>query len=269
MKYQHESYQVQSASDGVNEFILVSPKQESKNQLVIEGGLLWGQNGMIGKIGNKITAKFYSRNISVSATEHPVNDAYIMSTSPCIIVSLKKEVGIYTGNKKTLNEIKSIIKKKRDEQEARVRKYGDLSESFKAMQTILAWNTIYDAPNHLVISPVSRNWSNSWGGFVLFDWDTYFASYMLSLFNKDLAYANAIEITKAITPQGFVPNFEAPFGYSSWDRSQPPIGSTVILAIYNKYHEKWFLKEVYDELLAWSRWWPKERRCEWLSCMGI
>jgi len=259
LTYKHEIYEVQSASDGIDEFILVTPKQESTNQLVIEGGLLWGQNGVIGKTGNKITGKFSSHTISVSTTEQPVNDAYIMSTAPDIILSLKKEVGIYTGKKRTLTEIKNIIKKKRAEQEARISQYGDLSESFKAMQTILAWNTIYDAPNHRVISPVSRNWSNGWGGFVLFDWDTYFASYMLSLFNKNLAYANAIEITKAITSHGFVPNFQAPFGYSSWDRSQPPIGSTVILAIYKRYQEKWFLEEVYDELLTWNRWWPKNR----------
>jgi len=259
LKYQDETYDVQSASDGTNEFILITPKQQSKNQLIIEAGILWGRTGLIGKMDNTITGKFSSRTISVGTTGEPVADAYITSTAPDIIVSLKKEVGIYTGEKKTLNEIKSIINQKRDEQQKIVNQYGDLSESFKAMQTILAWNTIYDAPNHRVIAPVSRNWSNGWGGFVLFDWDTYFASYMLSLFDKNLAYANAIEITKAITPSGFIPNFQAPFNYSSWDRSQPSIGSTVVLAIYNHYNEKWFLEEVYNELLTWNRWWPKHR----------
>lgn len=259
LKYLNEVYEVQSAADGDDELILVSPKQESKNQLVIEAGLLWESDGVIGKKDNSIIGQFPSRNISVGTTEQPVKDAYITSAEPFIIVSLEKEVGIYTGKKRTLEEIKNIIAKKRAAQEERIAQYGDLAQPFKAMQTILSWNTIYDAPNHRVISPVSRNWSKGWGGFVLFDWDTYFASYMLSLFDKDLAYANAIEITKAITPAGFIPNFEAPFDYSSWDRSQPPIGSTVILAIYNHYREKWFLEEVYNELLTWNRWWPKHR----------
>ena len=83
--------------------------------------------------------------------------------------------------------------------------FGKLAEAFKAMQTILAWNTIYDAPNNRAITPVSRFWNHTWGGFVLFDWDTYFASYMLAMFNKDLAYANAIEITKANYPRWFYP----------------------------------------------------------------
>jgi neutral trehalase len=160
------------------------------------------------------------------------------------------------------------MKSRRNEQLQRIRQFGDFSSSFQAMQTILAWNTIYDAPNQRVITPVSRNWSHGWGGFVLFDWDTYFASYMLSLFNKDLAYANAIEITKAITPDGFIPNYQAPYGNTSWDRSQPPLGSSIILWIYKKYREKWFLEEVYDELLSWNRWWPKHRDMKGYLCWG-
>jgi len=259
LNYQDDTFDVQSATDGIDDVILITPKEPSKKELSIEAGLLWGRDGIIGKKENTITARFPNRNISVGTTGKPIKDAYINSTAPVIIVSLANEVGIYTGKDRSLNEIKNIIAKKRIEQETRVSRYGDLSEPFKAMQTILTWNTIYDAPNHRVISPVSRNWSNGWGGFVLFDWDTYFASYMLSLFDKNLAYANAIEITKAITPAGFIPNFQAPFGYSSWDRSQPPIGSTVILAIYNRYREKWFLQEVYNELLTWNRWWPRHR----------
>lgn len=259
LTYLKEVIEVQTGTDGSDELILVTPKQQSKNQLVVEAGLLWGRDGIIGLEDSKLIGKFSSRTISVSTTERQIKDAYVVTSAPNIIVSLKNEVGIYTGKKRSIDEIKSIISKKRAEQEKRISSYDDLSEPFKAMQSILVWNTIYDAPNNRVISPVSRNWNVGWGGFVLFDWDTYFASYMCSLFNKNLAYANAIEITKAITPSGFIPNFQAPFGYSSWDRSQPPIGSTVILAIYNRYHEKWFLIEVYDELLTWNRWWPKNR----------
>ena len=41
---------------------------------------------------------------------------------------------------------------------------------------------------------------------MLFDWDTYFASFMYSLYNRDLAFANAVEVTKGITKRGFIPN---------------------------------------------------------------
>ena len=259
LKYMNEQIDVQTATDGNDELILITPRQLSENQLVIEGGFLWGYNGFVGRKNDKLVAQLPFRTISVSTTEQPIKNAYVESSSSNIIVSLKKEVGIYTGKTRSLTEIKTMIAKKRIVQEKRINRYNDLSEAFRAMQTILAWNTIYDAANKRVFSPVSRNWNLRWGGFVLFDWDTYFASYMCSLFNKDLAYANAIEITKAITPSGFIPNFQAPFGRSSWDRSQPPIGSTIILAIYNRYREKWFLEEVYKELLTWNRWWPQKR----------
>ncbi len=259
IKYKDELAEVESATDGSDVLILVSPEKSSRNQLVVEAGILWNKEGIAGMKNQQLIGQFPSGQITVSTTEKTIEDAYVVTSAPHITIPLYNEVGIYTGKKRTLQEIKDIIGKRRKEQQLRVDGFKDLSEQFKAMQTILAWNTIYDAPNHRAISPVSRNWNRSWGGFVLFDWDTYFASYMFSLFNKDLAYANAVEITKAITEKGFIPNYQAPFENSSWDRSQPPIGSTIILQIYNRYHEKWFLEEVYDELLSWNRWWEKNR----------
>ena len=54
----------------------------------------------------------------------------------------------------------------------------------------------------MVISPVSRIWSCNNGGWVLFDWDTYFAAWMAGVENKELAYANAIAITEEATESG-------------------------------------------------------------------
>jgi hypothetical protein len=92
---------------------------------------------------------------------------------------------------------------------------------------------------------------------------------MASLFNKDLAYSNAIAITKSITPGGFIPNYTSGGNIMSGDRSQPPVGSTVIREIYRKYPEKWFLEYVFDDLLTWNRWWIKGRTTpENLLCWG-
>lgn len=259
VKYKNINYEIQTASDGSDEYILITPEKTSKNQLVLEAGLLYGVNGGIEVQNDKLLGKFSKRTIVVNSTETPIKDAYVVTSSPHLTVPLKKEIAVYTGSSKTLNEIKEFIVKNRDIQQKRVDEYGKMAEPFKAMQTILAWNTIYDAANHRAIAPVNRSWSQSAGGFVMFDWDTYFAGYMFSLFNKELAYANVVEITKAITPDGFIPNYCAPFKHVSWDRSQPPVGSLVILSIYNRYKEKWLLDEVYDELLTWNRWWPENR----------
>jgi putative isomerase len=268
VKYKNEEMMVQSANDGADEVILVTPLKGSQNYIVVEAGLPWGKDGIVGKESGNLIGKMSGKTITVYTTGTPVADAYTVTTAPHISFDTKQELGICTGKPRSLVAIKNIIAQHREEQQKRINSYGELSESFKAMQTILAWNTTYDAANKRVISPVSRLWSNGWGGFVLFDWDTYFASYMLSLFNKDLAYANAVEITKAITRDGFIPNYQSPYGNTSWDRSQPPIGSTIMLNIYKKYKEKWFLNEVYNELLTWNRWWPKNRDVKGYLCWG-
>ena len=265
LQYMDISISVETAIDGDDELILVTPEKPSGNFLIAEAGLLWNGEGHIGMSGDKLTGNFKRKTIEVSSTVAATPNAYTFSTAPRLTFELNKEIGLYTGKTRTLQEIKNMIAKHHDVQQKRVDSYGDMSESFKAMQTILAWNTIYDAPNKRVITPVSRLWNQGFGGFVLFEWDNYFAGYMLSLFNKDLAYANVVEMTKAITPAGFVPNFQSVTGYdqrirgSSWDRSEPPVGSMVTLNIYKKYREKWFLTEVYDELLTWNRWWHQNR----------
>ncbi len=138
------------------------------------------------------------------------------------------------------------------------------------MQTILGWNLTYDPETDRAISPVSRMWSAGWGGYVLFDWDTYFASFMYGLYNQDLAFANAVEVTKGITRRGgFIPNCASAYNIKSEDRSQPPVGSLMVLEIYKRHKERWFLSEVYDELLRWNRWWPTARDGVRFAGLGI
>lgn len=257
---------VETAADGELFMALITPIEPSDRVLVINAGIAFGKDGMIGKKGDMLTARIGDKDWTIRTTGIPIDKEYFATTAPRLNVKLENPIAIYTGNQKSMPEIELIIANHRKLQEERVKQWGNLAESFLSMQTILAWNTIYDARNHRAITPVSRLWNKNWGGYVLFDWDTYFAAYMLSLFNKELAYANAIEITKAITSDGFIPNFESEGGsngqlerQSSWDRSQPPVGSKIIWEIYRHYGEKWFLKEVYDELLTWNRWWKNNR----------
>jgi neutral trehalase len=91
---------------------------------------------------------------------------------------------------------------------------------------------------------------------------------MASLESKELAYANAVEITKHITPGGFIPNFAGSYGNASFDRSQPPVGSLIFIELYKKYQDKWLLEYVFNDLLSWNRWWSKNRDNKGLLCWG-
>jgi hypothetical protein len=85
--------------------------------------------------------------------------------------------------------------------------------------------------------PVSRSWDAVKGahnldwGYVIFDWDNIFATYMTSLSSKEIAYSNFIQVIRSKTAMGFVPNFSAG-GSKSLDRTEPPIGAKVLLKMY-------------------------------------
>jgi neutral trehalase len=165
-------------------------------------------------------------------------------------LGLDKKIVITSGISQPLEMVERTITNARQKFEAGKGMFKKSPDTYNAMQTVLAWTTIYDPNNNRVINPVSRTFSNDW---VLFGWDTYFAAYMLAQDNKDLAYANAIAMTKDKAAKGFIPNVSQN-GHISEDRSEPQVGSMVVREIYKKYKEVWFLQEVYDGLLSWNRW---------------
>ncbi len=267
LKWQGINIRVQSAASGDGMVILITPEKGSKSgTLRIVPEMLYGRPGKINVAVNGIYAELPNRKVAVNIDGKNPGVAGT-SDAPYITVSLDSTVGISAGEKKIIGDIKKTVEEAKQKFQESKKKYGDLTDLYDAMQSVLAWNVIYEPTKDRVITPVSRAWSVGWGGYVLFCWDTYFASYMLSLDNKQLAYANAIEITKEKTDSGFVPNFGGA-NSKSLDRSQPPVGSYIIREIYRHYKEKWFLKLVYDDLLTWNRWWEKNRMLDGLLCWG-
>jgi hypothetical protein len=246
---------VRSAAVDGGFFLQIMPLRQSPGDaLVLDPQMLWGRPGEIRTAGGVIRADTPS-----GPTELAVAAGQPLATNAGLKFSLAEPIAVTTDPSKTAEEIGEIIDKAEAQWAARRSEYPEAPDAYEALQTVLAWNTIYDPDNDRVISPVSRAWSA--GGWVLFEWDTYFAAYMLSLDCKELAYANAIAITSEITDKGFVPNNSQP-GIKSLDRSQPPVGAFVIKEIYKKYRDTWFLNEVFDKLLRWNRWWAANREID-------
>ena len=132
----------------------------------------------------------------------------------------------------------------------------------------MSWDTIYEPEKRRVISPVSRVWSVAWGGYVLFDWDTFFAATLASIGDKDLAYANALETLREETPGGFVPNFARAGNWKSSDRSEPPVGAITVLGLFEKFHDRWFIEDAFEPLLRWNRWWAEHRDLQGYLTLG-
>lgn len=262
---------VQSASENDQDYILVTVRRRDPLRplhLIVETGFYWNRPGTVRRDGDAIRAQSGDRTFVVRTTAPDAADPFMTTNAPYLSVALEGEIAIYTGPQKSLEDVKAIVQLHRARHLGWLASRGELAGAFTAMQSVLAWNLLYDPENDRAVTPVSRLWAATWGGCVLFDWDNYFASFMYSLYDKDLAYANAVEITKSITRAGFVPNFHSAYGLASEDRSEPPVGSLIALEIYRRHKDRWFLEEVYPELLSWNRWWAKARSSGGLLSWG-
>lgn len=241
--------------------LLVTPKrfQVKPAMLVMETGYLWGREGHTARVGETILASGSDGEHLVYTTGKPMTDLNVPTQSAFLSVALDGPVAFSTGRPMALQEVKDIIAARRAEAIERTQVYGELSGLYQAVECALAWDTIYDPQKDRVISPVSRLWSLDSGGYVLFCWDNFFAGFMGSLGCKELAYSNLREILREGDGVGFVPNFAYATGQVSADRSQPPVGSAMLLETYRRFREKWIVEEMYPGLMKWNAWFMEHR----------
>ncbi len=270
VEWKGHRWRVQSAHDGADIVLLVEPLP-SKNAEVLPPTVVFSVDALWNKSINfthtadeiiaspapdvKIaiycTCKDASASVREGGTDFPVG-------APYFAADLTSSVGVSAGKRRTLVEIQSAIARQRKAYEDSIAADGKNGPILDAIETTLGWDTIYDPSGKRVISPVSRVWCVSWGGYVLFDWDTFFAATLASIGDRDLAYANAIEILREETPEGFVPNFARP-GWKSFDRSEPPVGAITVIGLYRQFHDRWLLEDTFAPLLRWNRWWAAHR----------
>jgi len=252
---------VQTATQKGEIYILYTPEILPKNPplVIVETGILWDKEGKVEKKTDFFQAEFGPITYNIEATEQdslvplPLSSDYLSFRSD-------KVVGIYSGKKRTLEYVEKLMADRVKLVNTQNQIWGDHIETYKILQNVLGWNRIYDAKNDRSITPVSRELYERWGGGAMFNMDSYFTGAMYAIDNKYLAYSTIIEITNEITEGGFIPNYKAPINSKkSWDRSQPPVGSLITKMIYDRYPEKWFLEEVYDNLLSWNNWWAQDR----------
>ena len=271
VQWKQLKFRVQSAVTNLKELLLlITPLDDCDldANLIIEAGMLWNKPGVIAKHGNQLIATVAKKNINVNIIGSAVEE-YVAAAAPYSAVAFNKEIAVYTGSRQTIDAIKNIMAKKRKSIENEIAAYGKLAPTCSAIQNVIGWNIIYDAAQKRVIFPVSRLWNDIFGGqSVLFNWDSYLSAYMAGVMSKELAYANAIEVTKSIKQFGFVPNWAGSYSQGSYDRSQPPVGCLVFKELYRKYKEKWLLQLVFDDLLQWNRWWPQHRDYKGMLCWG-
>ncbi len=262
LSWQHAVVRVESAADGANLVLLVTPQNELKLpvSVVLGGEMLWNRPGQLSRHDNVIIAKLPSREVRLYVTGKVIEDPYVQTHTPYLVVALDGPIALSTGKLRSIQEVQQFIARKRQAMEDRAAASGDLKETYLAVESGLAWNTIYEPKYDRVVSTVGRLWDEEYGGYALFGWDNFFLAYISSLYSRDWAYANFIEHLRSMTEEGFIPNDDRGNGTKSWDHSQPPVGAIMLKEIYKRYPERWLLESSFDDLLTWNRWWMKARK---------
>ena len=261
---------VETAADDTDWYAVITPlnTQLKTASLIVEAGVLWGRAGYSRREGDNLVVQNDDKSITVSVSgslkEEPVSEIL----GPYLMAPLDQTICITTNSAK-LAEVESIVENKKSEYlKTRVREDAKEQELYDAMQICLAWDTVYDPFRDRVISPVSRIWSCDNGGWVLFDWDTYFAAWMAGLENKELAYSNACAITELATDKGMIPGMTRANGLKTHDRSQPPVGSITVRALCDMHCETVLAERLFDLLLGWNRWYAEYRTQDGYMCWG-
>ncbi|MBO7711137.1 MAG: hypothetical protein J6S83_11755 [Lachnospiraceae bacterium] len=272
--------------------LLVTPlvRQFKPAGVYLQGGYMWNRKGSVQLTDEGMAAHSSEQGqesgggswlVKTSAAV-PEPDRNIPLTGPFLSAALTGPVGFYAWRQKTgkgdsgaasetsaaggckqdtiLDRVRALIEEKKSHLAGSYDAYGDLGWMAQAMECAVSWDTVYDANYDRVISPVSRLWSIRKGGYVLFCWDNFFAGYLAGSFSKALAYSNVIEIVNERTQNGFVPNMSCGNGLKTLDRSQPPVGSRMVLELYKKYTDLWLVKLLYPALMEWNTWFWNSRR---------
>ncbi len=161
---------IESAAEGGEEYILLTVEKRAAlrpEHLIVETGYYWNRAGTVRREGAVLkaqSARAGGRTFEVRTTAADAADPFLTVDGPYLSMAMEGRFAIYTGARKTLEEVAGIVEAHRAAHEKRLAGYGAAKEVFTAMQTILGWNLTYDPENDRAISPVSRMWSANWGG---------------------------------------------------------------------------------------------------------
>ncbi len=253
---------VETASEDEKLVILVSPLKKQKHSalLVLEAGFSWNRQGTVSGTEDQLTVQWPDGETIIKRSGSiPDEDLSLPCLTRRLTLSMDAPAVFTAGTDDSTEQARAFLERKKATYQDALFRLGNDRELYEGIICAMNWDTVYDAGNSRVISPVSRIWSVSKGGYMLFCWDNYFAGMMASLFDPNLAEANFRAITSEMTPDGFVPNMSTGTGQKTLDRSQPPVGSAMILAAYHRLRNRQLVQELFPFLLRWNRWFSEHR----------
>jgi hypothetical protein len=148
-------------------------------------------------------------------------------------------------------------------EEKRVKLSGPYAGVPEAITNSLYWTVLYQAGSHRLYIPSSRAaiLPRPEGGldhWTILGENSFFNSLELVLESQKLAVDALRAVLETQYPNGNLPNWRGRFGGTA-DRSQPPIGSFVVLKLFERLGDREILREAYPYLQRWHDYWKAPR----------
>ncbi|MDH4217968.1 MAG: alpha,alpha-trehalase [Candidatus Aminicenantes bacterium] len=145
----------------------------------------------------------------------------------------------------------------------RVKIEGLYKGAERAITNNLFWTILYQPGHHRFYTPAGRQWifpksDGSSDHWTIFEWDSFFNALLLSVESTKHAKEVMRSVLEAQYPNGNIPNWRGRYGGTP-DRSEPPIGSYVVLKCFQKDGDLEFLQYAYPFLKRWHSFWKAKK----------
>jgi len=164
-------------------------------------------------------------------------------------------------NEKTIDSI--LAEEEKRYKKKRVKIEGIYKGVSKAITNNLFWMTLYQPGKHRIYVPAGRRWifpkpDGTPDHWTIFEWDSFFNALEVSMESSKHAEDILRAVLETEYPNGNIPNWRGRFGGAS-DRSQPPVGSYVVLKLFEKIGDMEILKFAYPYLKKWHSFWKAKK----------
>ncbi|HBG28230.1 MAG: hypothetical protein A2Y10_12895 [Planctomycetes bacterium GWF2_41_51] len=255
-------YSIETAVYDDDIVIYIEPigKELKAPVLLVNGMFLWNMPGIVKSENGSLIGQNDNSAYNVYVNGEIADEPNMQFACPYLAVKADKPVAVSTGTKRTNEQICKIIEQQRNAELNRQKRWEALEEVHNAMQVSIAWNLIYDPKEKRPLVSPSRKWNCLRLGYATYGWDNFFSAMMIAMDSKELAMSTVLSTLKNMVEGEFVPNVANASGRVSIDRSHPPVGSLSVDYIHQLSGDDEFLKEAFEPLLKWNRWWNKKRK---------
>jgi hypothetical protein len=148
-------------------------------------------------------------------------------------------------------------------EDKRVKARGLFAGVPEAITNSLHWTVLYQPGLHRLYVPAGRTWlfprsDGNPDDWTVFSGNAFLGALELALESQKLAVDALKAVLETQYPNGNIPNWRGRVGGST-DRSQPPIGSFVVLKLFERLGDLDLLRYAYPYLQRWHAFWTAPR----------